>query len=237
MTRIGNSATVILVHGAWADGSSWGKVITGLRGAEVSVAAAPIPLTSLADDVSALDRLIDRVGGPVILAGHAYAGAVIGDTAHPDVRALVYIAALAPDDGETVADVFYREPPHPDAPELRPDRDGYIWLPDTAFRSAFAPDGSREEQAVLAAVQRPIHVNCIQTPVGHPRWRTLPSWYLIADDDRMINPSTQTFMAERMNSQCRSQHTDHAPLVTNPGPVIDVIVEAAHRTMHLHEQA
>ncbi len=121
--------TVVLVHGAWADGSSWARVITGLQQAGINVTAAPIPLTTLDDDVNAVIRTIDRTEGPVVLAGHAYAGGVIGAVAHPRVRALVYVAALAPDEGETVADVFYRDPPHPQAPELKPDDNGLIWLP------------------------------------------------------------------------------------------------------------
>ncbi|WP_445169145.1 alpha/beta fold hydrolase [Mycolicibacterium sp. Dal123E01] len=221
-------ATVIVVHGAWADGSSWAKVIAGLQRASVPVVAAPIPLTSVDDDVSAVDRLIDRVDGPVVLAAHAYAGAVIGATAHPRVRALVYIAALAPDEGETVADVFYREPSHPDAPQLTADRDGYIWLPAEAFATAFAHDANPEEQALLAAVQRPIHVDCIQKRVARPRWRTLPSWYLIAEDDRMINPATQIFLAERMGAQKFSQPAGHAPLITQPGSVIEAITAATN---------
>lgn len=230
LPRSGASATVILVHGAWADGSSWAKVIAGLRRAGVPVVAAPIPLMSLDDDVTALDRFIDRVDGPVILAAHAYAGAVIGATAHPRVRALVYITALAPDVGEAVADVFYRDQPHPEAPQLVADHDGYIWLPAHAFTTAFAPDASPEEQAVLAAVQRPVHLHCIQKPVSRPRWRTLPSWYLIAEDDRMINPATQTFMADRMGADTHAHTVDHTPLVTNPGAVIDIITAAAHST-------
>jgi pimeloyl-ACP methyl ester carboxylesterase len=148
-----SSPTVVLVHGAWADGSSWSRVITGLHQAGIAVIAAPIPLTSLADDVDALDRTIDRTEGPVVVAGHAYAGGVIGATKHPRVRALAYVAALAPDEGETVADVFYRDPPHPDAPELKPDDHGWIWLPVNAFGNAFAQQGNPEEHAVLAAVQ------------------------------------------------------------------------------------
>jgi pimeloyl-ACP methyl ester carboxylesterase len=111
---------VVLVHGAWADGSSWSRVITGLHQAGIPVIAAPIPLTSLADDVDALNRTIDRTDGPVVVVGHAYAGGVIGATKHPHVQALVYVAALAPDEGETVADVFYRDPSHPDAPDSSP---------------------------------------------------------------------------------------------------------------------
>ena len=151
-----DDVSVVLVHGAWADGSSWSKVIGPLRAEGVKVVAAPLPLTSLADDVAALDRTLERVEGPVVLVGHAYAGAVIAATRSEKVRSLVYVAALAPDEGETVADVFYRAEPHPQAPKLAPDDHGLIWLPDDAFAAAFAQNASAEEQALLAAVQRPI---------------------------------------------------------------------------------
>ena len=130
----GKNASVVLVHGAWADGSSWNKVIASLWAMGINVVAAPLPLTSLADDVAALDRTLERVEGPVVLVGHAYAGAVIGATDSAKVSALIYIAALAPDEGETVADVFYRAEPHPMAPKLAPDSHGLIWLPATRFR-------------------------------------------------------------------------------------------------------
>lgn len=220
------SPTVVMVHGAWADGSSWSPVITGLRQAAIPVIAAPIPLTTLDDDVDALDRTIDRTEGPVVVAGHAYAGGVIGATTHPRVRALVYVAALAPDEGETVADVFNRDPSHPDQPELMPDDDGWIWLPPNAFAKAFAPQGSAEQQALLAAVQRPIKVQCIQQPVPRPRWKDLPSWFLVAEEDRMINPVTQKFMAERMHANTVLHDADHTPLITRPQAVVDIIAEA-----------
>jgi len=218
--------TVVLVHGAWADGSSWSRVITGLDQAGIAVTAAPIPLTSLADDVAALDRTIDRVDGPVVVVGHAYAGGVIGATSHPQVRALVYVAALAPDEGETVADVFNRDPSHPDQPELTPDDQGWIWLPLNAFPKAFAQQGTPEQQAILAAVQRPIKVQCIQQPVARPGWKELPSWFLVAKEDRMINPITQKFMADRMHATVHTHDADHAPLITRPQVVVDLIAEA-----------
>ncbi len=221
-----SSPTVVLVHGAWADGSSWSRVITGLDHAGITVIAAPIPLTTLSDDVNALDRTIDRTEGPVVVAGHAYAGGVIGATKHPRVRALVYVAALAPDEGETVADVFYRDPSHPDAPELKPDDQGWIWLPVNAFAQAFAQQGTAEEHAVLAAVQRPIAVPCIQQPVPRPGWKDRPSWFLVAEEDRMINPITQKFMAERMRANVQTHDADHAPLITRPQAVVDIISEA-----------
>ena len=218
--------TVVLVHGAWADGSSWSRVITGLYQAGIPAIAAPIPLTTLADDVNALDRTIDRTEGPVVVVGHAYAGGVIGATKHPRVRALVYVAALAPDEGETVADVFYRDPPHPDAPELKPDDQGWIWLPVNAFAKAFAQHGTAEQHAVLAAVHRPIAAPCIQQPVPKPGWRDRPSWCLVAEEDRMINPITQKFMAQRMHANVHTHDADHAPLITRPQAVVDIISEA-----------
>ena len=138
---------VVLVHGAWADGSSWAKIIAPLAADGIKVVAAPLPLTSFRDDVAALDRTLERVTGPVVLVGHAYAGAVIAATRSEKVKALVYVAALAPDEGETVADVFYRTEPHPQAPKLAPDGQGLIYLPEAAFAAAFAQhatDGGTE---------------------------------------------------------------------------------------------
>jgi pimeloyl-ACP methyl ester carboxylesterase len=226
MSAAARPATVVLVHGAWADGSSWTKVIAALHQAGTTVTAAPIPLTTLADDVAALDRTIDRVGGPVVLVGHAYAGAVIAACGHPDVLALVYIAALAPDENETVADVFYRDTPHPQAPQLVPDADGYLWLPDDAFPSAFAQQATPDEHTLLAAVQRPISVQCIQQPSPRPRWKDLPTWYLLAEEDRMINPATQAFMAERMGARLHTHPVDHSPLISRPHLVVDIVTAA-----------
>src|SRR5581483_5960685 len=136
------NATVVVVHGAWADGSSWQAVVRPLEDRGLQVIAAPIPLTSLSDDAAALRRTIARTQGPVIVAGHAYAGAVIA-TAHEErVKALVYVAALAPDEGETVAQVFYKDEPHPQAPQLAPDAEGFIWMPDSGFGQAFAQNAT-----------------------------------------------------------------------------------------------
>ena len=184
------------------------------------------PLTSLADDVAALNRSLDRTDGPIVLAGHAYAGAVIALAGSERVRALVYVTALAPDEGEKVADVFYRLEPHPQAPKLVPDNNGLIWLPEEAFKAAFAQNASWEDLAVLAAVQRPISLSCITVPVGRPLWRNIPSWFLIAEDDRMIVPETQRYMAERMKAKIKSHVVDHTPSVTAPGAVVDIIRDA-----------
>jgi pimeloyl-ACP methyl ester carboxylesterase len=218
--------SVVLIHGAWADGSSWARVITALEEASVKVFAAPLPLTSLADDVAALNRSLDRTEGPIVLAGHAYAGAVMALARPERVRALVYVTALAPNEGEKVADVFYRLKPHPKAPILAPDDDGLIWLPEEAFEAAFAQNASPNERAVLAAVQRPISLNCISVPVGRPLWKDIPSWFLVAEDDRMIVPETQRYMAERMKAKIRAHAVDHIPSVTAPTTVVNVISDA-----------
>ena len=225
------NATIVVIHGAWADGSSWEPVIRRLQGKGLNVAAAPIPLTSLGDDAAALRRTIARTEGPVIIAGHAYAGAVVGTANDERVKALVYVAALSPDEGETVADVFYLNESHPSGPKLAPDADGFIWMPDEGFAQAFAQNAAPDQIALCRAVQRPISVKCIQEPVTSPAWQTKPVWYLLAEEDRMINPKTQRFMAERMKATIRSHAVDHTPLLTAPNTVADIILEAAQATL------
>ena len=219
---------VVLAHGAWADGSSWAGVIAALKKESVEVSAAPLPLTISCRDVAALNRSLDRTEGPIVLAAHAYAGAVIALARPERVKALVYVTALAPDEGEKVADVFYRLEPHPQAPKLAPDGDGLIWLPEGAFATAFAQNASADQQAVLAAVQRPISLNCITVPAGRPLWKDVPSWFLIAEEDRMIAPETQRFMAERMKAKTKPHPVDHLPSVTAPAVVVDIIRDAIH---------
>ena len=221
-----NDVSVVLVHGAWADGSSWAKVIAPLAADGVRAIAAPLPLTSFSDDVAALDRTLERIAGPVVLAGHAYAGGVIGATRSDKVKALVYVAALAPDEGETVADVFSRGNPHPQAPKLTPDAHGLIYLPEAAFPGAFAQNASKEELAVLAAVQRPLSPACITVKMERPLWKDRPAFFLVAEQDRMIVHDNQRFMAERMRARLRSHPVDHAPMVTAPSFVLDIMREA-----------
>jgi pimeloyl-ACP methyl ester carboxylesterase len=229
--KFAEKATVVVVHGAWADGSSWQAIVGPLEDRGLNVIAAAIPLTSLSDDSAALERTIARTQGPVIVAGHAYAGAVIATANDARVKALVYVAALAPDEGETVAQVFYRDETHPLAPKLAPDSDGFIWMPDEGFANAFAQNATHGQIALSKAVQRPISAKCIQEPVRRPEWKSKPSWFLIAEEDRMINPKTQRFMAERMKATVRSFAVDHTPLLTAPDKVVDIILEAAITTL------
>jgi pimeloyl-ACP methyl ester carboxylesterase len=233
MNGFARNATVVLVHGAWADGSGWQGVILPLQKEGLKVTCAPIPLTSLTDDIAALERVLERTGGPTILVAHAYAGAVIAGSSPRDerVKALVYIAALAPAEGETVADVFYRAKPHPEAPDLRPDAHGFIWMPEGAFAKAVAHKASSDQTAILEAAQRPIALKCIQEKARVPAWKTKPTWFLLAEEDRMIAPETQRYMADRMGAKIRAHSVDHSPMCTARDVVAGVILEAARATL------
>jgi len=205
-----NDVSVVLAHGGWADGTSWARVITGLAAHRIKAVAAPLPLTDLADDVAVLNRSIERMPGSVVLAAHAYAGAVIGLARPERVKALVYVTSFAPDEGEKLTDLFFRAEPHPQAPKLAPDSANLMWLPEDAL-----------------AVQRPLRFSCMTVPTAGPAlWKKVPTWYLIAEQDHMIIPATQRFMAERMKAKIKSHPVDHTPIVTAPGPVVDIIREA-----------
>jgi pimeloyl-ACP methyl ester carboxylesterase len=227
---LNSQITVVPVHGAWAECASWNEIILPLQKQGLKVVCAPIPLTTLSDDVGALDRVLGRVGGDIVLVGHAYAGAVIGATKNERVKLLVYVAALAPDEGETVADVFYREQPHAQAPKLGPDENGFIWMPPEGFEHAFAQDAALDVKSVLLATQRPINVKCIQGKAPRPLWKDKPSWFLVAENDRMIPAKTQHFQAGRMGAIVRAHAVDHSPMLTAPNVVVDVLLEAIRNT-------
>ena len=231
MSAPAENLTVVLVHGAWADGSCWAKVVLPLEEQGLRVVCAPIPLTTLSDDAAALCRAVRRTNGPLVVVGHAYGGAVIGAANDDRVKSLVYVAALAPDEGETVAKVFYREKPHPQAPQLSPDAEGWVWMPEGGFRQAVAHNASVEQTKIMDAIQRPIALRCIQEPVPAPAWKKKPSWYLLAEEDRMIPPRTQRFMADRMGATVRSASVDHIPMYSEPAVVVEVILEAARNTL------
>jgi pimeloyl-ACP methyl ester carboxylesterase len=225
------NASIVLVHGAWADGSCWHNVILPLEKHGLHVMCAPIPMTSLTNDATALSWALERTSGPVVLVGHAYSGAVIAAVKEERVKSLVYIAALAPDEGETVAKVFYLDPKPPESPKLAPDAHGFIWIPDGGFQQAVAHKASAEQTSIATAVQRPINVQCIQEPAPTPAWKTKPSWFLIAEEDRMINPKTQHFMADRMHAKVHAHPVDHSPMYSEPKLVVDIIMEAARATL------
>lgn len=220
------SATVVLAHGAWGNPSSWDKVASLLISKGIKAVTFRLPLSSLADDVAALDKVLAGLDGDAVLVGHAYAGAVISATRSAKVKALVYVAGIAPDQGETVAEVFNRYGHDDKTPELAPGADGFIRLPPEAFATAFAQHASPEEQRELAAKQAPISPACITIPVGQPRWKDVPAWYLLAGQDHMIPTQTQRFVAERMHARISAHPVDHMPSVSAPELVGQLIVDA-----------
>ena len=196
MSFFAQNSTIILVHGAWADGSCWQKVILPLRKEGLQVTCAPIPLTSLTEDIAALQGVIERTSGPAVLVGHAYGGAVIAGRDDSRITSLVYIAALAPTEGENGRRCLLSGfKPHPAAPKIAPDMHGFIWMPAGGFAHAVAHNASPDQTTILEAVQRPISVKCIQEKAPAPAWKTKPSWFLLAEQDRMIAPETQRYMA------------------------------------------
>jgi pimeloyl-ACP methyl ester carboxylesterase len=225
------NSTIVLVHAAWADGSCWSNVVAPLERHGLNVMCAPIPLTSLSNDTTALSWALERTSGPVALVGHAYSGAVIAAVRNDRIKSLVYIAALAPDGGETVAKVFYRDEKSPEAPKMEPDSHGLIWMPEDGFHRAVAQNASADQAKIAAAVQRPLGVQCIREPMPEPLWKSKPCWYLVAEEDRMINPKTEHFMAERMHATVRSHRVDHTPMYSEPKVVVDVILEATRKTL------
>lgn len=221
--------TAVLVHGAWSDGSSWNKVTRELQARGFRVVSAQIPLTSLSDDIAAVRRYLARESEPVVLVGHSYGGAVITGAGadNPKVKALVYIAAIVPDTGETVGDIFQRAAPHPKAPQLQPDKDGLLWVDADTFRSAIAPNAAAEEAALLAVNQKPIAAACLGEALGAAAWHDKPSWFLIPEDDRMVSSETQRFTAERMDANVIIAPVDHWPLASAANKVSDLIAKAA----------
>ncbi len=229
MNKIASNATIVLVHAAWADAFSWSAVIGPLLRAGVKVVAAQIPMTSLSSDVAALRMYLERAGaGPILLVAHSYAGAVITALEGDDrVRGLAFVTAMPPAEGETVGDLFFREPPHPMAPHLEPDAHGLLWMSEEGMKNAVGHRATEEQNAIRTAAQRPIALKCLGEAIKTPAWRTKPSWYLLTEDDRMFSPKTQRFVAERMNAQIRSLHADHAPQISSPAAVADFVLEAA----------
>jgi pimeloyl-ACP methyl ester carboxylesterase len=220
--------SVVLVHAAWADASSWNKVIPSLQRKGIQVVAVQIPLTSLSDDAATVRRILKRLSGPVVLVGHSYGGAVItaAGSGNLNLKALVYIAAMAPDEGETVGQLLHHSAPHASAPALVPDEDGLLWMSVKDFADAVAHDSSAEDAELMAATQKPIAIKCVEEPMTRPAWKEKPSWYLVAERDRMIAPETQRFMAHRAGSHIVAMELDHTPLASAPDRVVAIITAA-----------
>ena len=226
MSNTTNATNVVLVHGGWADGSSWSKVIPILQNAEHKVIAAQLPTQSFSEDVETVKRAIEFVGGPVTLVGHSYGGAVITNAAYnnPNVTGLVYIAAFAPDEGQALAD-FVNPANFPKELFLL-DSGGFIHLNPDIFRENFAQDVTPEEAAIMAVVQKPFNQSNFMAKSGPPAWKQLPTWYQISESDRMIPPDVQRTFAERMNATTLSLNASHASYVSHPNEIANFILNA-----------
>jgi pimeloyl-ACP methyl ester carboxylesterase len=225
-----NATNIVLVHGGWADGSSWSKVISILHeaGHQVGhrVIAVQLPLHSLADDVATVKRAIDLVGGPTILVGHSYGGEVITNVGYnnPNVTGLVYIAAFAPDEGQSLSS--FVDPATFPKDLFLVDSGGFIYLNPEIFRENFAQDVDPAEADLMAIVQKPFNQSIFGEKSGPPAWKQLPTWYQISDADRMIPPDVQRMFAERMNATTLSLNTSHASYVSHPNEITKLILNA-----------
>jgi pimeloyl-ACP methyl ester carboxylesterase len=220
---------IVLVHGAWADASSWDKVIPLLEERGFHVTAVHLPFTTLADDAATVKRAIALQDGPVLLVGHSYGGVVITEAGdNPKVAALVYVAAFAPDVGQSAGDLNGRVEPTPGAREFRPDANGYLRLTDKGIAEDFAQDLPAPEKSLLAATQgQTSGPNELGAKVSAAAWRTQPTFYIVADQDRMISPQLEKEMAVRMHAKTIHIASSHLPMLSHPHEVAEFIAEAA----------
>jgi pimeloyl-ACP methyl ester carboxylesterase len=220
--------TVVLVHGAFVDGSGWAGVYRILREKGYRVVIVQNPTITLADDVAATRRAIADAAGDVVLVGHSYGGVVITEAGvDPKVSALVYVAAFAPDAGESVASILAAAPPGAPSPPILPPADGFLSIDKAKFHAAFAADVAAETARFMADSQQPWGVQALQGAITRPAWRTKPSWYLVAQDDQMIPPEAQRAMAGRAAATMRAIPGSHAVYVSNPKAVVGIIEDAA----------
>jgi pimeloyl-ACP methyl ester carboxylesterase len=220
--------TIVLVHGAFADGSSWSKVIPILQHDGYTVIAVQNPLTSLDADVETTKRALAMQTGPVVLVGHSYGGAVITQAAagNANVKALVYVAAFAPEVGEPIG-AFGQQYPAPLGAALKQDPSGFLYIDPAKFHEVFAADLPVAETNVAAAVQKPIIGSVFGASVTEAAWKTIPSWYLVSQDDKAINPDLERFYAKRMKAKTTEVKASHVAFLSHPAVVAKVIEEAA----------
>jgi pimeloyl-ACP methyl ester carboxylesterase len=226
-----NSTNIVLVHGFWADGTSWSKVIPILRNAGHQVLAVQLPLHSVADDVATVKRALEQLGGPIILVGHSYGGFVITNAAYnnPNVKGLVYVAALAPDEGETGNDYVKTWPKEfieTGVGSVKPDSGGFLFIAQDKFHELFAQDVDGAEADIMAAVQKPPNQSMFAEKSGPPAWKQLPAWFQVSENDRVIYPGAERNFAERMNATTLSLNSSHASLVSHPSEIAELILNA-----------
>jgi pimeloyl-ACP methyl ester carboxylesterase len=228
--------TIVLVHGAWADSSGWNDSIKRLQNEGYTALAVANPLRSLHGDAAYLSSVLASITGPIVLVGHSYGGMVLTNaaTGNPNVKALVYIAAFAPDQGEKQIDLILKNPGSqigPDTLTFRPYPGGLdSYITPSVFHRVFAHDVPPNTAAVMAATQRPFDIAILEELSGPPAWKTIPSWYLVATEDRAIPPATQRFMANRAGATIAEVRSSHVPMVSRPSAVTDLILDAARAT-------
>lgn len=226
--RLDTVKNVVLVHGAFVDGSGWSRVYHGLKKEGYNVIIVQNSITSLTADVAATKRAIAQLNGPVILVGHSYGGAVISEAgSDPQVRALVYVTAFVPDAGESVSTLVANPLPGSAVPPILPPQDGFLFLDKVKFASAFAADVDPEEAQFMADSQLGWSVEAFADSVSVPAWKSKPSWYLVATEDKMIPPAAQHHMAKRAGATVSESKASHAVYVSQPAAVVQIIVEAA----------
>jgi pimeloyl-ACP methyl ester carboxylesterase len=225
MTR---ARTVVLVHGAFADGSAWNRIIPTLQSKGLRVISVQNPLTSLADDATHTRRALAVAEGPLVLVGHSWGGAVITETGvHEKVSALVYVAAFAPDAGESANDGLKEYPSSPGLSDLSVDAEGFASLPASGLAANFAQDLPEAETAVMVATQGPIRASSFETILTQAAWKAKPSWYIVAKQDRMLPPEFLRATARRIKAKVTELDTSHVPQASRPAEVAAVILEAA----------
>ena len=229
MKNQNTKTSIVLVHGAFADGSSWNKVIPLLEAEGFTVTAVQNPLKSLSEDVATTKRVLDAQKGDVVLVGHSYGGAVITEAAagNSKVKALVYVAAFAPDAGETLGALGERFPAPPLGTAVVPDSAGYLYIDRAKVADVFANDLPKEEAALLAATQKPLAAAIFGEPVKAAAWKSIPSWYVVSTQDKAINPDLERFMAKRMGAKIKEVKASHVSFISNPSEIAKVIESAA----------
>ena len=221
---------IVLVHGAWADGSCWSEVIERLQADGYRVTAAQLPETSLADDVARVRQLLRRQSGPTILAAHSYGGQVITalGTDAPNVVGLVYIAGFGLDEGESIGELLKQGPPTPAVANIDVDDAGFAWIPEGDFLAHFAADIDPVKAKVMYAVQQPLSLSTFDDVMGAPAWKSLPSWYLVAQHDEVIPPEAERQFAARMGADTIEVPSGHCAMVSHPEETLERIVTAAN---------
>jgi pimeloyl-ACP methyl ester carboxylesterase len=230
-----SKTNVVLVHGAWADASSWSKVIPLLDQKGLNVTALQLPLTSLEDDIAVTRNALAAQKGPTIIVGHSYGGVVISGAANDaaNVTALVYIAAFGLDEGESIEGLSKQGPAPAGAAQIRPDEHGFLWIDRNGFAQAFAADADPAEARAMAEAQKPLSIKSFTAKSGPPAWKHLASWYLVSSNDQMIPPQAEEMMAKRMGATIRTVASSHASMVSHPQEVAGIIVAAAEAKVAL----